>query len=127
MTRLALLVAAATLILTGCTSSDRVSDKPESPDAPSSSTTSAKPPGATGPDCADVWKVGATLSPTYTSCLSDGAPGVQEVTRCDDGSRLVAYDDQYFAVTGRKISRPDVAPMQDTEEFAQAYSDCTGE
>ena len=80
-----------------------------------------------GPDCADIWKSGATLPDDYTQCVEDGAYGTQEVTKCQDGTKLVAYADAYYAVTGGPISKPDVAPMQDTEEYGKAYSACTGE
>ena len=80
-----------------------------------------------GPDCAEIWKSGATLPEDYTQCVEDGAYGPQEVTKCQDGTKLVAYADAYYAVTGGPISKPDVAPMQDTEEYGKAYSACTGE
>ena len=131
MTRLVLLIASIMLALTGCTSSEGGSaggpDDQSKPIEPEQTATPTGTPAPTGPDCADIWKVGATLPSTYTRCVTDGSYAVQEVTRCDDGSRLVAYDDEYFAVTGKAVSRPDVAPMQDTDEFARAYSACTGE
>lgn len=127
MPRLAILTVTALLVLAGCTSSDGNGDGDGGGNdsaKPSATKTSAAP---TGPDCAEVWKNGATLPEDYTKCVEDGAYGVQDVTECEDGTKLVAYADAYFAVTGGPISKPDVAPMQDTEEFGTVYASCTGE
>ncbi len=126
MPRLAILTLTALLLLAGCTSSDGTSDGQGGKDSskPSAGKTTSEPKG---PDCADIWKSGATLPDDYTTCLEDGAYGTQDVTKCQDGTKLVAYADAYYAVTGGRISKPDVAPMQDTEEYGKAYSACTGE
>jgi hypothetical protein len=128
MSRLALVTVTALLLLAGCTSGSDIdpSDggKGDAKPKPTATRTTAAP---TGPDCAEVWKDGATLPDDYTKCVEDGDYGLQDVTKCDDGTRLVAYSDTYFAVTGGRISKPDIAPMQDTEEYGQAYSACTGE
>lgn len=125
MSRLTLMTATVLLVLAGCTSSEGGSGgDPRTTAKPSSSSGTA---GPKGPDCAGIWKAGGTLPDDYTSCVKGGAQGVQEVTKCDDGTELVAFDDAYFAVTGGRISKPDVAPMQDTQEFGQAFADCTGE
>jgi hypothetical protein len=134
MPRLAALIATALLLLAGCTSSDSGGTSGDgdesgtgsgaSSDKPSASATTKAP---TGPDCADVWKAGATLPEDYSTCVADGAYGVQDVTKCQDGTRLVAFADSYYAVTGGRIRKPDVAPMQDTEEYGQAFAACTGE
>lgn len=127
MSRLALLTVTTLLALAGCTGSGGGgSEDPGGSDgatSPSSSTT--KPP--TGPDCADVWKAGATLPKNYSACVTGGVRGAQEVTKCDDGSKLVAFADAYFAITGGRITKPDIAPMQDTPEYGKAYTACTGE
>jgi len=44
-----------------------------------------------------------------------------------NGTRLVVFVDAYHVITGGKISKPDVAPLQDTPEFAKVYTACTGE
>jgi hypothetical protein len=126
MPRLAILTLTALLLLAGCTSSDGKSDGQDGKDSskPSATKTTSVPKG---PDCAEIWKSGATLPEDYTQCVEDGAYGTQEVTKCQDGTKLVAYADAYYAVTGGPISKPDVAPMQDTEEYGKAYSACTGE
>lgn len=126
MPRLAILTLTALLLLAGCTSSDGTSDGQGGKDSskPSAGKTTSKPKG---PDCAGIWKSGATLPDDYTTCLEDGAYGTQDVTTCEDGTKLVAYADEYYAVTGGPINKPDVAPMQDTEEYGKAYSACTGE
>lgn len=125
MPRLAILTVTVLLLLAGCTSSDGGSDDGGKDSAkPSATKTTAKP---TGPDCADIWKAGETLPEDYTKCIADGAYGEQDVTECQDGTKLVAYADAYYAVTGGRISKPKVAPMQDTEEFGKVYAACTGE
>lgn len=125
MPRLAILTVTALLLLAGCTSSDGKGDDTKDSSARPSATPTK--PAPTGPDCAGIWKDGATLPEDYTTCVEDGAYGTQDVTKCEDGTKLVAYADAYFAVTGGPISKPDVAPMQDTEEFGTAYAACTGE
>jgi hypothetical protein len=127
MPRLAILTVTALLMLAGCTSSDGSSGgdgKNSAKPKPTAARTTAPP---AGPNCADIWKAGATLPEGYTKCVAGGAYGQQDVTECQDGTKLVAYADAYFAVTGGRISKPAVAPMQDTEEFGKAYAACTGE
>jgi hypothetical protein len=122
MPRLVILTVTALVLLAGCTSSDDKGDDKGS--KPSASKTTAAP---TGPDCAGIWKVGATLPDDYTKCVDNGAYGAQDVTECEDGTKLVAFSDAYYAVTGGPISKPKVAPMQDTPEYGKAYAACTGE
>lgn len=124
MPRLAILTVTALLLLTGCTSSDGKGDDDKDSSKPSATKTTAAP---TGPDCASIWKAGATLPDDYTKCVDNGAYGTQDVTECEDGTKLVAFSDAFFAITGGPISKPKVAPMQDTPEYAKAYSACTGE
>ena len=124
MPRLAILTVTALLLLAGCTSSDGGSGDGGKDSAKPSATTTAPP---TGPDCASIWKDGATLPEDYTKCVDNGAYGTQDVFECQDGTKLVAYADSLYAVTGGRISKPKVAPMQDTPEYGKAYSACTGE
>lgn len=124
MPRLAVLAVTTLILLAGCTSDGEGDGDKDSAKKPSASKTTAKP---TGPDCAGIWKDGATLPASYTTCVADGVLGPQDVTECQDGSTLVAYSDTFFAVTGGEISKPEVAPMQDTKEFGEAYTACTGE
>jgi hypothetical protein len=123
MPRLAILTVTAVLLLAGCTSSGDKGDAKDS-SKPSATKTTAAP---TGPACAGIWKDGATLPKDYTKCVDNGAYGVQDVTECEDGTKLVAFSDTYFAVTGGPINKPKVAPMQDTPEYGKAYASCTGE
>jgi hypothetical protein len=123
--RLAIVTVTALILLTGCTSSgDSDDDKGDEGSAKPSATTTEEP---AGPECAGIWKDGATLPKDYTTCVEGGAYGAQDVTACEDGTQLVAYADTYFAITGGRISKPKVAPMQDTEDFAKVYTACTGE
>lgn len=117
------LLAITVLLLTGCSGG---SDEPLGPDGSDngSRTTTAKP---SGPACGDIWQAGETLPDNYTSCVLDGAVAPQEVYQCSDESKLVAFNDSMYAVTGGVIVAPDVAPMQDTEEYGKAYAECTGE
>lgn len=126
-----LVLAVSSILLAGCSGGGGSDDPPTSaPSAPSTSASgksSAPKPSATEPQCATIWRVGQVLPKEYTTCVSGGQPAEQEVTDCQDGSVLVVYRDEFYATTGTKIVRPDVAPLQDTEEFAAAYSSCTGE
>ena|SRR5690349_8096097 len=125
MSRLVLLTVTTLLLLAGCTSSDGgKSDGDKKTSKPSATKTT---PAPTGPACASIWKEGTTLPADYTRCVDDGTYGPQDVTKCQDGTKLVAYSDTYFAVTGGRISKPKVAPMQDTPEYGKAYTACTGE
>lgn len=121
MRRIAL-IALTTLLLTGCTGGSDDSDGGKGGDATATAT-----PKPTGPPCADIWKVGAKLPADYKSCVQDGAAAVQDVYECTDGTKLVAFNDAMYAVTGGQIEKPKVAPMQDTEEYGRVYSACTGE
>lgn len=107
-------------LLAGCSSSG--GDKPTA--TPSKTTTT---PAPSGPSCADIWKDGATLPKDYTKCVENGAYGAQDVTKCKDGTKLIAYSDIYYAVTGGTISKPKEAPMQDTPAYGKVFTACTGE
>ena len=123
MRRFVLLAVTTVLLLGGCNSASDDNHK-YNDGGTDSATPSAAP---SGPSCDDIWQAGNILPKDYTSCLQDGAAIEQEVTKCKDGTKLVAYSDAYFAITGGKISKPKVAPMQDTEEFGKAFTACTGE
>lgn len=117
-------IALTVLLLAGCNGkSDGDSKDGGDKDGPTTSAT----PKPTGPPCADVWKAGATLAPDYKSCVLDGAAAPQEVYKCQDGTLLVAFNDAMYAVTGGKILQPEIQPFQDTPEYGEAYSGCTGE
>lgn len=133
-----LILTASTVLLAACSSgsdaggSDDTEPTPRrtgSATTPSGDGSSSRSPEAapTGPDCDDVWKDGQQLPAGYESCVTDGRLGEADVVKCQDGSRLITYADQFFAVPGQRIARPEVAPIQDTEEYSEAYSACTGE
>ncbi len=134
MRRIAISTLTTFLLMAGCTSSsdsegstgddDSESGSESGSSSPSSSPTSAVP---SGPDCADIWKAGETLPADYDVCVTDGAAGSQDVVPCDDGTKLVAYLDSFYAVTGGTIVEPDTAPMQDTAEYGAVYSQCTSD
>ena len=127
MSRLALLTVTAVLVLGGCTgSSDDDPDKSGGSNS-SASPSATKEPAPTGPKCSDIWKDGETLPDDYTQCVDGKAYGTQDVTECQDGTQLIAYADEFFAITGGTITKGEVAPMQDTEEFGTAFATCTGE
>jgi hypothetical protein len=131
MRRLLLVTATATvLLLAGCTGGDgsEPGAQPGSTDGSDAATSEAPTPDApAGPDCDAIWQAGSTLPADYTSCVADGEDATQDVVACLDGSSLVVYLDSFYAVTGQEIVKPDVAPLQDTDEFGAAYSACTGE
>src|ERR1700712_5301057 len=112
------------LLLVGCHSSGS-DGKPTA--TPTSTKTTSSTPGTHGPSCTDVWQDGATLPKDYTTCSDGNAAGAQDVTKCNDGTRLIAYSDLFYAVTGGKITKPKESPMQDTPAYGKVYSACTGE
>jgi len=121
MPRLVLIALTAFLLVAGCSSdSDGASDKPKP-------TPTAESAGPSGPACVGIWKAGATLPEDYESCVDGEALGSQDVTDCQDGTKLVVYADAYYAVTGGTITKPKVAPLQDSEEYGTVWADCTGE
>ncbi|MCW2829741.1 MAG: hypothetical protein JWP31_433 [Aeromicrobium sp.] len=132
MRRLPLLAATA-LLMGACSSSggdDRSDDGTPDRNVSSASPSSSGPPAspsATGPDCNDVWKAGKTLPADYEGCLADGRPGSQETYACNDGTTLVAFQDSFYGVTGGKIVRPELSPMQDTEQYGAVFRACTGD
>lgn len=131
MSRLVALALVALLLLTGCTSGgsqqrDADDASAASPSAGDSSPTTATPV-PTGPACETVWSAGDVLPDDYEQCVKDGAAGVQDVIDCADGPPLVVFDDELYGRPGDEIRASDVSPVQDTEEFSQLYSECTGE
>lgn len=121
MRRIAL-VTLTLLLLAGCNGK---SDDPKDGDKKTDGTSAAPVPK--GPPCEDIWKAGETLPEDYDSCVLDGATAVQEVYKCLDGTKLVAFNDAMYAITGGKILQPKIQPFQDTPEYGTVYSDCTGE
>lgn len=122
-----LLGVTAALVVAGCSSSKGGSEGGNGDEPTVKPSASPSASGSRGPDCASIWKAGATLPKDYTQCIKDGAVARQDVTKYKDGTTLVAYADTYYAITGGTIRKPEVAPMHDTEEFGKAFSDCTGE
>ncbi len=125
MRRLALVTLTA-LLLAGCNGSGSDGD-PKDGDKGKDKATASSTPAPSGPTCADIWKAGATLPEDYATCVDDGAAARQDVDECLDGTKLVVFKDQMYAVTGGKILAPKAQPFQDSEEFGKVYSTCTGE
>lgn len=123
----------ASLLLAGCSAGSGSDSTPQSGATPPGATgtpgtTTSKPkPAPTGPECNTIWKVGQKLPSDYTVCIVDGQTGEQEVIDCQDGTSLVVYRDEYYAITGEAVVEPDVAPLQDTSAYGATYSRCTGE
>lgn len=130
MRRLTLATVATVLLLAGCTSGEGSDDTAAAP-APDTSgsptTATSTPKDEPAPECDEVWKAGNKLPADYTTCLEDGQTAASDVVPCVDGSSLVVHLDTFYGITGHKISEPDVAPLQDTDEFGEAYATCTGE
>lgn len=80
-----------------------------------------------GPACDSIWKDGETLPTDYDGCVKDGKRAIEDTFTCRDESTLIVFADTYFAVTGGKIAKSSVAPLQDTEEYGKVYAACTGE
>ncbi len=133
LVRPALVAGLSALLLAGCTTSDTDGGLGADPsnDGPSSQprttgSAGSPAPAPTGPDCATVWKAGDVLDRDYALCVQDGAAGVQDVTECQDGPPLIVFDDELFARPGEEIQAPSASPVQDTEEYGDAYRECTG-
>ena len=131
MPRLALLLVVALLALAGCSGGDDQDDAaaPDAVTPPSASSPGSTPtptPVPTGPACDTVWSAGDVLPDDYEQCVEKGAAGVQDVIECSDGPPLVVFDDELYGRPGEKIRASDVSPVQDTEQFGEAYSECTG-
>lgn len=130
MRRLTLATVIAILLLAGCSSgggSDGSADPYATAPPQGSEPTSASPQASPAPECDDVWQAGKTLPEDYTTCIEDGESVEPDALACTDGSSLMVHRDSLYAVTGGTIAEPDVAPLQDTEEFGEAYATCTGE
>ena len=127
LVRHVLLAALSALVLAGCTTSDTDGGLGADPSTQPRATGSATSPTPvpTGPDCATVWKAGDVLPRDYALCVEDGAAGVQDVTECQDGPPLVVFDDELFGRPGEEIQAPSASPVQDTEEYGDAYRECT--
>lgn len=130
-------VIVSVLLLAGC-SSGGSSDGPDEAEQSPGSAVATDTPGAsgspaatskvpTGPPCSSVWQEGKTLPADYEGCLDGDTPGEADVIDCSDGSQLITYADEFFARSGQEIMKPVDAPIQDTEDYSAAFSDCTGE
>jgi hypothetical protein len=118
------LIALTVLLLTGCNGGGS-DDKPK--DGDKDSPTASSTPVPNGPTCDDIWKAGATLPKDYDSCVLNGAVAPQDVYKCTDGTKLIAFNESMYAVTGGKIQAPKVQPFQDTPDYGKVYTACTGE
>ncbi|MBC7594802.1 MAG: hypothetical protein H7288_12830 [Kineosporiaceae bacterium] len=102
---------------------------PSAKDSPSAS--SPRSAGSTGvpstPPCINIWEEGSVLPRSYKGCVSDGKPGAEESANCQDGTSLMVFEEAFYAVTGAKIRKSAVSPLQDTEEYSKAFTACTGE
>lgn len=133
MSRLVPLLLVALLSLAACSSGDsNDADGPDAvtPSASSSGSASASPsptPVPTGPACDTVWSAGDVLPDDYEQCVEQGAVGVQDVVECEDGPPLVVFDDELYGRPGEEIMASKVSPVQDTEAYGEAYSECTGD
>ena len=128
------LVTVTALLLAACTSGSSDSSSGDDTTATATAAVPASPtaaesttPPPTGPECVDVWAAGRTLPADYDQCVTNGVFGPQDVIPCEDGSKLVTFDDSLYAVTGGRIVEPSASPLQDTDEYGAAYADCTGE
>ena len=131
MRRLVICTATTLLLLAGCTSgsdADGSDGSDVSLTDPDETPSPAAPEAApSSPECAFVWVAGQVLPNDYTGCQSDGREGSQDVVECTDGASLIVYLDRFYGITGDEIIEPADAPLQDTEEYGETYSACTGE
>lgn len=123
MRRLFAASAVLAFAVSGCTSGG----DGDSPEEGSGTLTSTTGPSAKEPQCADIWSTGKKLPDDFSTCYLDDRAAQLDVTECTDGTRLIVAEDIMWARTGESIHKPKVAPLQDTEEYGAAWSDCTGE
>jgi hypothetical protein len=93
-----------------------------------SSSTEATDTGASGggaPDCAAVWKDGATLDRGYAGCMQDGQLVKPDSLACSSGQRIIRYADHYYAVPGGTIHVTTKSLNSDHQYLAAAYR-CRG-
>ncbi len=131
MRRLTLATVTAVLLLAGCSSGnssadDDTADTP-TPERSARTSATASPQDPSAPRCEEIWKAGETLSKDYTACVEDGTAVSPDAVACTDGRSLIVHRDTFYAITGSEIVEPEIAPLQDTDEFGKAYGKCTGE
>jgi hypothetical protein len=74
----------------------------------------------TAPECGSVWMVGANLPGNYQWCSDQGEPvaGVR-IGPCE----VIVYDEQFYAIPGRRITAANGDIAQDPA-FARARTSC---
>ncbi len=71
--------------------------------------------------CDEIWVVGATLAADYIGCKKGNNEQPAAVISCNDGSKLTAYDDRFFAFLGEEIQSKD-----DEQAYEDAFTACFG-
>lgn len=121
-------IAAAATLLAGCGSGDDTATDPASVGTTptSSSPTATKPPAPALnlPECASIWKVGATLPARYKGCQVDGKKG-SYIYHCEIGSRIASYGTDLYAILGRKIVQASPSLKTDAD-WKYLYDHCVG-
>jgi hypothetical protein len=57
------------------------------------------------PACNNVWRTGQTLARNYNGCSKGDTVVPPVFIDCTDRSSLVTYDERFYAVTGKEITR----------------------
>lgn len=121
--RLLGLTAAVVLALGAAGCGERDTSVTKADPTPSPSATSAAPD--TTPQCAAVWKAGATFPEDYAGCLEGGKKVADKPVICETGQELYTYHDRFYAVANAPVQHT-AGPLKDNPKFQTAYAHCTG-
>lgn len=122
-------IAAAATLLAGCGSGDDTAADPASvgttPTSSSPTATKTPAPALTLPECASIWKVGATLPSRYKGCQVNGETGKSHIYHCEIGSRIASYGTDLYAILGREIVQASPSLRADAD-WKYLYDHCVG-
>lgn len=118
-------IAAAATLLAGCGAGDDTASDPASVGTTASSQTPTKPAAPKLPECASIWKVGATFPAHYKGCLVNGAKGPSYIYHCEIGSQIASYGNDLYAIPGRKVIQASPSLKADPD-WKYLYNHCVG-
>jgi hypothetical protein len=105
----------------GATTSADPSMSPEPSREPSEKPSRTAPPGT--PQCADVWKEGATLPRFYAGCAEGNDYVRRESLSCSSGQRIVQYADRFYGVLTGTVHKAS-GPLDDDSDYRAAVRRC---
>ncbi|GAB3865741.1 hypothetical protein GCM10028801_36690 [Nocardioides maradonensis] len=120
-------IAAAATLLAGCGSGGDTATDPASVGTTAASPATTKPsaPAPKLPECASIWKVGATLPARYKGCQVNGAKGPSYIYHCEIGSRIASYGTDLYAILGRKVTQASPSLKADAD-WKYLFNHCVG-